>query len=281
MHRIIAVVRPRHWLKNLFLYAAPLFAGTLFKTGNIPVAVLSFISFSLCASAGYILNDVLDYKNDRVHPTKRLRPIAAGLLQPVHAIILLSCLLAGAFMISISVSAYYWRYLAAYFMLQLLYSLIGKNIRLVDIVLVASGFVLRMLAGAEAFQVQASLWLFICLFLLSLVLAAGKRLSELYTLDNAAGDHRHTLRHYSRETLSFFLAVPSIMAFIFYCCYILWHARDLAFTTPLVAYGLYRYFRLAASGQGEPIHAILADMRLFMTVLVWLIFIIVMRYNVS
>jgi len=269
MNAFIQLIRPRHWIKNLFLFSAPLFGGVLFRSDVLPPVILAFISFSLCASAVYIFNDVIDKDRDCLHPDKRNRPIACGAVAPNHALGLAIALFIISIGIALPLSPLFLATLLVYAVLQIFYSLCGKNMVFVDLVLIASGFILRMFAGSAASQVTVSLWLFACLFLLSLILATGKRISELSLLHASAVLHRSALSRYSPPMLWTVLNVTSLAAVACYSAYALQHGNMLL-TIPFVAAGLFRYRVLVGRVKGEPTEAVLHDSVLRSIVLAWI-----------
>lgn len=270
MNAFIQLIRPRHWIKNLFLFSAPLFGGVLFRNDVLPPVMIAFISFSLCASAVYIFNDVVDKNRDRIHPEKCNRPVACGIITSKHALWLALTLIVVSIAISLPLPPLFLATLLVYALLQLFYSLYGKNMVFVDLVLIASGFLLRMFAGSAASQVTVSLWLFACLFLLSLILATGKRLSELSLLHASASLHRSALSRYSPPMLWMLLNVTSLTAVACYSAYAFQHGNMLL-TVPFVAAGLLRYRTLVSRVKGEPIEAVLHDGILRAIVLAWIV----------
>ena len=269
------LLRPKHWIKNLFLFSAPLFGGNLFLAQNAQIALTSFVSFSLCASAVYIMNDIADRQRDSFHPFKKDRPIASGLLPVEHAIVASISLLLLSIILGIYLSKLFTAILTLYAAMQAFYTFYGKDMYIVDILLVAAGFILRMFAGAIAFEITVSPWLFVCLFTLSLILATGKRLSEFMLLQGSAAQHRTILSKYSLTQLRNILIVTSIASCAFYILYVLEH-RQFIPTVPFVILGIYRYLALVSKGFGEPIHAILRDRLLAVIVSAWLSVVIIL-----
>lgn len=273
------LLRARHWVKNLFLFSAPLFGGTLFLAENAGIALASFTSFSLCASAVYIMNDIADRHRDSYHPVKRHRPIASGKLTVQRAACIAAFLFMASVLISLLISFLFTAILTIYAVMQTFYTYRGKDMVGIDILLVASGFILRMFAGAVAFEVTVSSWLFICLFTLSLILATGKRLSECLLLPETAARHRDTLAHYSVALLRRILTAAAGASCLFYLLYALEHRKFLV-TLPFVLAGITRYLLLVSRGYGEPIDAVLNDRLLAAVVILWLILVILTQYEI-
>lgn len=278
--QLFRFLRIQQWTKNCFLFAAPLFGGKLFSLYLAPNILLAFFSFSLCASAGYILNDIADRERDRQHPKKSIRPIAAGLISLKKAYLTAIALFILSLFIGIVISPFFIFFLGSYVFLQIYYTYWGRNMTLVDIFLIAAGFVIRVFAGAEATAISISQWLFICVFLLSLVLGAGKRISELKELQELAKRHRSSLDHYTPRLLQGILIVSSYAAMLFYGLYAITQSPRTLATLPLVAFGLFRYFMLVKHGEGDPTSAALHDRQLRTTVLVWIVAIVLINYNV-
>lgn len=274
----ISLLRPKHWIKNLFLFAAPLFGGILMRVETIPTAVTAFFAFSFCASAVYIANDIADRERDMHHPTKKHRAMASGRISVQKASLLAVALFSASLLLGLLISLPFVAIIASYAGIQGFYSFFGKNLPLLDILIVASGFVLRMFAGAIAFAVTVSPWLFICLFALSLVLATGKRYSELTLLRQHAGVHRASLVAYSPGSLQALLYLASGSAILFYCLYAFEHLTRDGFMIPFVIAGIVRYLKLAQTGLGEPTEALLHDRTLCIIVSLWLAVIVLTHY---
>jgi len=273
MMQYIILLRPLHWIKNFFLFAAPLFAGSLFRYENLLTAFLSFAAFSLCSSAVYILNDLADEKTDRFHPQKNRRPIAAGTVSRHSAQVLSLLLFFSSIIAAYCTSLLFLPFLFVYFAIQIIYSFHGKKVPFLDVVLIASGFLIRMQAGAAAFLVTVSNWLFICLFCLAMVLATGKRYSEAILLQHTAPQHRKVFLTYSPKVLLILFVFSCAASAMFYTLYAVAHPQYLI-TVPLVLMGLVRYSWLTSRNRGEPVSAIIHDRFLCTTVIIWLAVII-------
>jgi len=272
-------LRPRHWLKNLFLFAAPFFGGTLFSEETLLIAFPAFISFSLSASAAYIFNDIKDIENDRLHPGKKKRPVASGGISRKNALIFSVCVGMLSLFLSYRIAPAFFYYVLAYLFIQASYSMYLKNMPLVDIFCIASGFIIRVLAGGAAFNVEVSQWLLLTMFMISLVLASGKRLGEINNLNEKAGEHRRSLSYYSSATLNEILLISSSASLIAYALYTIEQFQRLVYTIPIVTFGLFRYIMLAKQGMGDPTDAMTKDRWLALTVALWLLLVGVIRYN--
>jgi len=214
----LSLLRPEHWVKNLFLFVPSFFAARLSEPVVLGRAVLAFWAFSLTASAVYALNDVADAAHDRQHPLKRLRPVAGGALSPRSAILLMVALLLGgsglAFALSREVLLVCW----LYFGLNVFYSFWLKHIAIVDIALIGLGFLLRVAAGGAAAGVAVSQWLIVLTFLLALILALAKRRGE-FVLETGGGTSRRSLEGYNLPFLDASMVVCSTVAIVAYLMY--------------------------------------------------------------
>mgnify|MGYP001464887696 CR=1 FL=1 len=282
MNTIIAAVklmRPAQWVKNVFVLAALVFGVRIDQPESLQailVALAAFGIFCLLSAAVYALNDLLDYREDAEHPTKKFRPVASGALSPQFAGVQ-SVLLAAA---GVTASLYLPRGFAltaiGYLLLNLFYSLWGKHQALLDVILIAIGFVLRALAGAQAIDVPVSAWLVVCTFTLCLFLGFGKRRCELAVLENneRAAKHRSTLSSYSIELLTHLLAVTGAMAVMTFLMYTLDpHTpapHSLVYTTPLVFFAIFRYAMVISQGQRTgPSDVLIHDRPFLITAILW------------
>jgi decaprenyl-phosphate phosphoribosyltransferase len=273
------LLRPKHWIKNLFLFAAPFFGGSLFHEETVLMAFPAFIAFSLCASAAYIFNDIKDIEKDKLHSEKMKRPIASGSISRRNASIFAFSLMAPSFILSYKIAPAFFSYILLYLSIQVVYSLYLKNIALLDIFCIASGFVIRVLAGGTAFNVEVSHWLLLTMFMISIVLATGKRLGEINLLNEKAEEHRKSLIHYSTATLNEILLISASASLITYSLYTIEQFQSLVYTVPIVTLGLFRYIMLSKQGMGDPTDALTGDKWLVLTVGLWLIVVGILRYN--
>ena len=270
-------MRPRQWVKNLLVLAAPLAAGRLFEPAIIKGAALAFVAFSLASAAVYLVNDVRDVEEDRQHPTKRFRPIAAGELKPATALTLAVvvgvCGLALGFFVALPLGITIFVYVA----LQLLYSAYLKHLPVVDLAMVASAYLLRAIAGGVATGIPLSQWFLLVAAFGSFFMVSGKRYSELKSLGSGAGTRR-SLTRYSESYLRFAWMMSAVMVLISYSLWafenrgagtlgIPWTAISIApFTLALLQYAL----EVDAGTAGEPEEVVLKDRVLQGLGLVWL-----------
>jgi decaprenyl-phosphate phosphoribosyltransferase len=275
----LKIIRIRHWIKNLFLFAAPFFGGSLFRDEVLHPAFPAFLSFSLCASGVYIINDIIDTENDRLHPEKKKRPVASGNITKKTATLYAAFLFLISFALSFRVNRVFIYYLVLYIIIQILYSFYLKHIAVADIFSIASGFVIRVLAGGAAFNVEASGWLLLTMFMISLVLAAGKRLGEVRLLNERSEAHRKSLDVHFISTLNEILIISSAGSLIAYSLYTVEQFPNLIYTVPVVTFGLFRYLLISKKGGGDPTDALTGDKWLASTVILWLLMIVFIRYN--
>lgn len=281
MKSLLALLRPSQWTKNVFVLAPLLFAQEVGRPGQALRSLAAFALFCLAASAVYAANDVLDAERDRIHPRKRLRPVASGAVSPAAAIALSTLLaalsLGGAWLVSRELALTVGAYLA----LNLLYTLGLRNLVLVDALSIAISFVLRVLAGAAAIHVAASHWLLLCTLLLALYLAFAKRRAELRLLSDSAEGHRAALKGYTPELLDRFDSILLGATVVAYALYTVapetvakFGSDRLIYGLPFVIYGLFRYLLLVENGAdaAEPGALALKDPPLVACVVLWIVF---------
>ena len=276
---ILRSMRPKQWTKNIILFAPLIFSQNI---TNKQLAISSFISFMVfCFLSGsvYILNDLIDIKQDKVHPIKSKRPIASGRLRPIYAVITLLVLLALSAYISLTYLNYLFILVAgSYLILQIAYSTILKHIVIIDVFSIAAGFLLRVIAGAEAIEVTFSTWLFFCTILLALFLALSKRRHEIILLDEKAINHRKILFEYSADLLDQMISIVTTTTLIAYILYTIspetvakFGTDNLKYTVPFVLYGIFRYLYLMHQRNegGSPEKVLLNDMPILITVILY------------
>jgi decaprenyl-phosphate phosphoribosyltransferase len=274
----IKELRIKHWVKNLFLFAAPFFGGVFFKDSTLYLALPAFVSFSLCASAVYIINDIVDIKSDLLHPQKSKRPIASGAISPKNAVVIALMLTVTSLFISFRISPNFFGLIVLYFLIQTAYSIYLKHIAVADIFCIASGFVIRVLAGGVAFNIGVSRWLFLTMFMISLMLAAGKRIGEAVLLNENAKAHRKNLDKNFIKTLSEIFLISAAGSLIAYALYTIEQSPKLIYTVPVVTFGLFRYLLISKKGSGDPTDALTGDKWLALTVILWLLLVWIVKY---
>ncbi len=272
---LIRAMRPTHWLKNGVVFAALVFGHRLADPISIVRTVLAAAIFCLLSSAMYLVNDVRDAERDRLHPIKRQRPVAAGLLSPGLALASAGGLLLVAALGAAALGAAFFAVCAAYVALMTAYSWGLKQVAIVDVLVIAIGFVLRAASGALAIDVTISPWLLVCTMLLALLLGFGKRRHELATLGNAAA-HRRNLDDYTLPMLDQFVAIVAAATVIAYAVYTFDAPNApgdhrMLLTIPFVLYAIFRYLFLihARNEGGSPEALLLRDRPLATAILLW------------
>jgi 4-hydroxybenzoate polyprenyltransferase len=267
-HSMSRLVRPRHWVKNAFVAAPAVFAGVFVHPADAARALAAAGMFCLAASAVYVFNDLLDAPTDRLHPVKRhARPLASGAMPMAVGRLVLGVLVAAlaAAMVAFPAPA---AAIGAYLALNVAYTLKLKHVAVVDLFCIASGFVLRVYAGARAVDVPLSSWMLITTMALALYLAAVKRRQELATSGREA---RRVLGSYTLPLLDGYAQTAASASVVFYSLYVIDVRPQLAVTVPLVLLGIFRYSYLVQTRQvGEsPTDALWSDVPLILTILGW------------
>ncbi|NMB70316.1 decaprenyl-phosphate phosphoribosyltransferase [candidate division WWE3 bacterium] len=293
-YQIIRTARPRQWLKNLAVFAAPLFAGTLFHQSTFNLALSAFIGYCLVSSGGYFLNDIIDAPRDRLHPIKKNRPIASGKIPLWLAwVITFVFIISEIIFSSLNVGTYFTLSILMYIVIQMAYSLYFRNVIILDSLVVASLFVLRVFAGGFASNTSISSWLALTTIGISLLLAFGKRRSEktiVAKYTNTAGKTRETLKHYPDSLLDSIITMASTYTIITYSLFtfqvseratsgalvnylpsILKNPKWMMLTIPFVLYGVARYlYVIYEKNEAEsPERVLLNDKPLLVTVISW------------
>lgn len=265
---LVRLVRPRQWVKNSFVFAPLLFAGRLGEAQAAADAMEAFLVFCLASSAIYIVNDMRDVASDRLHPTKsKTRPLASGDVSIAQA----AALLAALAIVLAAAAVSNWplmQVIGIYLLLNLAYTFLLKDKPVIDLFIIAFGFVLRVFAGAVAIAVPVSSWMFVTTLSLALYLAAVKRRQELAT---SGASSRKVLQHYSIDLVNRYAEMSATGALLFYSLYVMSEHSELVITIPIVLYGLFRYWYIVeVRKQGEsPTDALFADWQLPVTVVAW------------
>ncbi len=267
------LLRPVHWVKNLLVVAPAFFGGIVFSSFEIFfTAILSFFSFSLASSVGYIFNDLFDVDNDKNHPVKKNRPIASGRVKPGNALVLALFLLIVSIFIALKINNSFTIILLSYLVLTASYSLGLKNLVIIESLCIAGGFLLRIAGGGASSGLSVSGWLMLTTLFLSLLLAFGKRRSELnMSLENKT--FRKVLAKYDKVFLDYMLVVFAASSIITYSIYLINTSMGfILITIPLACFGVVRYVYLARKkSKGDPIEVLLKDYWLLACVIAWLI----------
>lgn len=285
--KIIEAMRPAQWTKNFFLFAALIFAQKFFNWPSFLKVAEAFLLYCLLTGSLYLFNDFMDLKEDRAHPLKRYRPLASGAISSRLALFLflLGSLLALFWALSLN-----WPFFLitiTYFILQVAYSLKLKHVVILDIFILATGFVIRVAAGGLVINVPISSWLLICTSLLALFVGLSKRRHELILLEDRAPNHRPILKEYSPYLLDQMISVVTASTVIAYCLYTIspetvekFGTRNLIYSSIFVLYGIFRYLYLVhqkGSG-GSPEELVIKDKPLLIDILLWGVFIFLIIY---
>ena len=293
MTALLQALRPKQWTKNLLVFAGIVFAQHASDPALLLRAAAGFVAFSLLASSVYIVNDLKDVEADRLHPKKRHRPIASGALSPVVAWTIVPVLLLIVAVIAAWLGFGFLLVLAAYLASNVAYSFGLKHQVILDVFLIASGFVLRAVAGVEllkpvAPETQLSAWLLVCTFFGALFLAVSKRRREQANAGTLASDQRAVLASYTPELLDRMLTITAACTLMSYALYTIWPATVARFgtealmvTVPVVAYGVFRYLHLVRVSEmsEDPSLVLLADRPIQLTVItyvaitVWILYV--------
>lgn len=289
--QIIRIARPVHWVKNLALFGALLLTGTLYETGLFKDVLLAFFSFSFATSATYIFNDILDAKSDKLHPVKKNRPIASGKLPLSIAVFELLGFIFMSLVLATPLNQIFTTLILIYLGLQILYSLGLKNIHVVDILIIATGFILRVYAGAFVINAHLSVWFLLCVVSASLFLAAGKRRAEINLLEAVDGGTRKSLTKYSKELLNSYVTMFGNATWMSWSLYTFFESpkaslnfwlvlaevsrattinKLMMLTIPVVIFGIMRYEALIFEGKSEaPEKLLLTDKALLTALILW------------
>jgi 4-hydroxybenzoate polyprenyltransferase len=306
---LLKTARPRQWVKNLTLFAALIFTGNIYNYarwitdfGTVCEAV---VAFTVIAASIYFLNDVIDIKADQAHPFKRKRPVASGNISKTEAIIVFFLGSTAGLIWSYKLNPLFFAGVLAYWVIQVLYSLVLKNFEVIDVFVIALGFFLRVFAGALLINAHLSIWFLLCVISTSLFLAVGKRRAELAILTEQAEQHRKVMGKYSANILDAYLSMFATAAFLSWALFTfnfydqgggyipqtgvittlvsrtLTINKWLMATIPIVIFGIMRYIRIIYDGSRaeSPERVILSDGPLLFTVLLWVLVVMGVLYG--
>lgn len=299
---VVKEARPKQWIKNFAVFAALIFSGTLLNPTNQLITLAAFLLFCLLSSATYLLNDVFDIERDKLHPFKRKRPIASGLIPIPLAVSLSLALIAVSLPLAYKLSPAFFFAGLAYTVMQLFYSAYLKRIILIDVLVIAAGFVLRVYAGVWAINAHLNIWFLLSVISFALFLAIGKRRSERTLMESQASYSRETLLHYPENLLDILTSMFANSTWLTYAFFAFLQppiqarravlsffggfelpfteAKYLMATVPVVIYAVMRYlYIIYEKKEGEsPERVLLTDKPLLATVIIWLTMVIGIIY---
>lgn len=298
---VITIARPIHWVKNFALFAAILLTGTLFESGLFKDVLLAFISFSFITSATYIFNDVMDVTSDRLHPIKKTRPLASGRLPIGLALFEFIVFVLLGFLIAMSLNQLFFTITLSYLILQIFYSLGLKNLPIIDILIIATGFIIRVYAGAVVIDAHLSVWFLLCVVSASLFLASGKRRSEINLPHSDVGETRKSLSKYSKDLLNNYVTMFGSATWMSWSLYTFFESpkasinfwlvlaevsrattinKLMMLTIPVVIFGIMRYQSLIFEGKSEaPEKVLLTDAALIISIALWTVLVYWILYS--
>jgi len=296
----IKLARPIHWIKNLSIFAALVFTGALLQKQLVLRVFWGFIVFNLAASATYAFNDLLDRDRDRKHPIKKLRPIASGLINPGLALVFSGSLAIISLAMAFKLSYLFFLILLSYLMLQIGYSIYLKNLYIIDILIIAAGFIIRVYSGAFIINAHLSVWFLLCVVSVALFLASGKRRAEIGALGKS-GTTRKTLIRYSPELLNSYVTMFGNAAWMSWSLFTFFESPQasmplwlflaelsrtttvnklLMATIPVTIFGIMRYQSLIFENRAEtPEKLLLTDKALIASVILWVIMVVWILYG--
>ena len=281
---VVQEMRPWQWTKNMLVYAALLFSGTLFAEDKFILTTAAFMAFCLASSGVYFVNDIADVEKDRLNPKKCKRPIAAGKINISVAYFLAVILFAGGCLISYALNENCFFLLAAYILINIGYTFRLKHVVIIDVMIIAAGFVLRAIMGAVVIGLNMTIWFLLCVMFLSLFLALGKRRHELAAVeDSSLVEGRKVLQFYSLELIDQLMTIVTAALLI---CYALFtvdsntqNHESMVITIPLALYGMFYYLYVVRvkNGGGAPDEALYKEKPILMIVLLYFISIVFIR----
>jgi len=273
-----SALRVYQWSKNLLVFAALIFAQQIHHPYQIVRSVMAFAAFCAASSTMYIFNDLMDIESDRMHPEKRSRPFASGVLSFGTGVFLCAGSLLASLALSVALGGPFMASVVFYLILTTLYTLYLKKLVIVDVLAIALGFVVRAMAGALALDVAFSNWLVVCTLFMSLFLGISKRRHEIYSLNEAAAEHREVLEHYTLaylDSLILLVAGSALITYTIYTCspevVVHFGTDKLYLTLPFVVFGLFRYLYLVQvlGKGGDPSAMLVKDKPIGIAVVLW------------
>jgi len=278
--RYLLLLRPHNWIKNFFIFVPLFFAQAIFTPELLTLATYAFLAFSALASCIYVINDIVDIERDRLHPKKKHRPLAAGLISPALGWLIALALLLIATALIVFIVPAILPVMLVYFIANLAYSFYFKQVPIVDILMVAGFYVLRVSAGALAVDVQISGWLLLATIFVALFLVIGKRKAELIASDGK--DTRAVLQQYTPEFLNLLMSMSVVMMLVIYSVYtvLVLSSHRGVYSIFFVLLGVFRYLYLSYNGNEteQPEQIIFSDFWIFISAIGWIAFMYAVLY---
>ena len=277
---LLVEMRPSEWTKNLLVFSGVIFSRSLTDINNLWISLLGFAIFCAASSGVYLFNDLCDLQADREHPVKRNRPLASGSVNINFARVAMLVLFLTATLGSLALNRSFAFVIAIYLLTCIAYSLRLKDIVILDVILIASGFVLRAVSGAVLINVAPSEWLVLCTSMVALLIGFGKRRHEIVLLEENAQNHRRSLSDYSIEFLNSIMNICAAAAVVTYALYTRADetvarigSNRMLITIPFVVYGVFRYLFLIYKRQagGDPVQILLHDRPTLLNLLLWIV----------
>jgi len=287
LRALLITLRPKQWTKNIVVFAGAFFAHRFLETRTVFKELVAFVLFCLVSGSVYIINDIFDRHRDARHPKKRTRPIAAGELTISGAASISLSIFVSCAILSYFIHPHFTIVLVIYYLTTALYSFRLKQVIILDVLIIGSGFVLRAVGGVVVIEAEISTWFLICTIFLSLFLALTKRRCEMLALGDSAGQHRRTLELYTPQLLDQMISVATASAVISYSLYTLDDAtmtkfgtRNLVLTVPFVLYGVFRYLHIGYNLQqgNSPEITLLTDKPLLINFVLYVITLVLVIY---
>lgn len=279
---LVALMRPKQWTKNLFVFGAVLFSGNFVSKDLFLANILVFIMFCLASSSIYVLNDIIDVEKDKLHPVKKFRPIASGKVSKLQGIILDIVLFLIILIFTYRFNFEVLIVIIVYIVMNIFYSFILKNIVIIDVMVITAGFVLRIESGSIATNVELSPWIILCTILLSLFLGLNKRKSEIIALKSDSVKTRKILKEYSVELIDKMLTIVTPSILMAYCLYTFnsTQSKSMMFTIPFVLYGIFRYQYLMETQNigGKPEDVFTKDKAFLANIICWFLVVVCVIY---
>jgi 4-hydroxybenzoate polyprenyltransferase len=288
---LLAVLRPNHWIKNLFVFAPLVFSGLFVQINMCLNTLVVFISFCMASGSVYIINDICDRHEDRHHPMKKFRPIASGAITPNTAILLSTILIVLGLVIASFLNRFVFYTVLLYILINIAYSLVIKHIAILDVMAISAGFVLRIIGGGMSISVVPSYWLILCTVMISMFLGFTKRRVELISVNTKQNNFRPVLKDYSISFLDQVIPMVTGATILAYALYtvdkhtlMVLGTRAMLLTLPFVIYGLLRYIYIIYHLKqcDDPTETLIHDVPTIINLFLWVIVsLLVVKYGVG